>query len=144
MRHDAPDTAEMRPTAAAAPVTDRRPTGLRRLFAAFGNSMTGLGDVWRREEAFRIEAVLLVVSVPAAFWIAEDPIRRAVLVCAVAFVMVVEVINSAIEATIDRIGPERHEKSRMAKDLGSFAVLLAVLMASILWGAAAVDRFWPG
>jgi diacylglycerol kinase (ATP) len=66
-----------------------------------------------------------------------------VLVCAVLFVMVVEVVNSAIEATIDRIGPERHDKSRMAKDLGSLAVLLSALIAAILWGAATVDRLWP-
>jgi len=130
------------PTAGAPPLKPGL-TGLRRLHAAYLNSMAGLRDIWRSEEAFRIEVALLVLSVPAAFWISDDPFRRAVLVCAVLFVMVVEVVNSAIEATIDRIGPERHDKSRMAKDLGSLAVLLSALIAAILWGAATVDRLWP-
>jgi diacylglycerol kinase (ATP) len=106
--------------------------------------MAGLADVWRTAEAFRIETVVLVASVPAAFWIADGALARAGLIGAVLFVMIVEVLNSAIEAAIDRIGPERHEKSRMAKDLGSLAVLLASVLAGLLWIAAAAARFWPG
>jgi diacylglycerol kinase (ATP) len=124
---------------AAAPMS-----GLRRLAAAWRNSMAGLRDVWRTAEAFRLEAAVLVISVPAAFWIAEGALARAALIGAVLFVMIVEVLNSAIEAAIDRIGPERHEMSRMAKDLGSLAVLLAAILAGLLWTAAAAARFWPG
>jgi diacylglycerol kinase (ATP) len=119
-------------------------SGRHRLSAAWGNSMAGLADVWRTAEAFRMEAAVFVISIPAAFWIAESALARAALIGAVLFVMIVEVLNSAIEAAIDRIGPERHEKSRMAKDLGSLAVLLAAVLAGILWIAAAVARFWPG
>ena len=118
--------------------------GRHRLRAAWGNSMAGLTDVWRTAEAFRIEAAVLVASIPAAFWIADGALARAGLVGAVFFVMIVEVINSAIEAAIDRIGPERHEKSRMAKDLGSLAVLMAAILAALLWIAAVAARFWPG
>ena len=118
--------------------------GLRRLAAAWRNSMAGLRDVWRTAEAFRLEVAVLVISVPAAFWITEGALARAALIGAVLFVMIVEVLNSAIEAAIDRIGPERHEMSRMAKDLGSLAVLLAAILAGLLWIAAAAARFWPG
>ena len=105
--------------------------------------MAGLADVWRTAEAFRIEAAVLVVSIPAAFWIADGALARAGLIGTVLFVMIVEVVNSAIEAAIDRIGPERHEKSRMAKDLGSLAVLLASALAGLIWDAAAPARFSP-
>lgn len=115
-------------------------TGLRRLHAAFMNSMAGLRDIWRSEEAFRIEIGLLVLAVPAAFWLTADAFERAVLIVAVLGVILVEVLNSAIEATVDRIGPERHEKSRIAKDLGSLAVLIAAVIAAILWGAVAFER----
>ena len=138
MSHQPEAASDIAPTAA------RPLTGLRRLVAAWRNSMAGLQDVWRTAEAFRLEAALLVISVPASFWITEGALARAALVGAVLFVMIVEVLNSAIEAAIDRIGPERHEMSRMAKDLGSLAVLLAAILAGLLWIAAAAARFWPG
>jgi diacylglycerol kinase (ATP) len=136
---DRPEAATDMPPAVARPLT-----GLRRLAAAWKNSMAGLQDIWRTAEAFRLETAALVVSVPAAFWIADGALARAALIGAVLFVMIVEVLNSAIEAAIDRIGPERHEMSRMAKDLGSLAVLLAASLAGLLWIAAAAARFWPG
>jgi diacylglycerol kinase (ATP) len=140
---DRPDilTDKMAP---AEPFVPAPMSGLRRLAAAWRNSMAGLSDVWSTAEAFRLEAAILAISVPAAFWIADGALARAALIGAVLFVMIVEVLNSAIEAAIDRIGPERHEKSRMAKDLGSLAVLLAAILAGILWIAAAAARFWPG
>jgi diacylglycerol kinase (ATP) len=114
--------------------------GFRRLYAALLNSLAGARDIWRTEEAFRIEAVLLVLAVPAAIWITPDLFERALLIGAVLGIMLAEVINSAIEATVDRIGAERHEKSRIAKDLGSLAVLIAAVIAAILWGAALFQR----
>jgi diacylglycerol kinase (ATP) len=136
---DRPEAASDTAPRAAPPLS-----GLRRLGAAWKNSMAGLNDVWRTAEAFRLETAVLVISIPAAFWIAEGAFTRAALIGAVLFVMIVEVLNSAIEAAIDRIGPERHEMSRMAKDLGSLAVLLAAILAGLLWIAAAAARFWPG
>ncbi|MGJ5621170.1 diacylglycerol kinase [Sulfitobacter sp. MF3-043] len=112
-----------------------------RMIAAYRNSMVGLRDIWRGEEAFRIEAVLCALSVPVALWIGEDFFQAAILIGAGLLLIIVEVINSAIEATIDRIGPERHELSRMAKDLGSLAVLLATVLLGILWLAALIDKF---
>ena len=111
-------------------------TGLPRLTAAFQNSVAGFRDAWRREEAFRIEFGLFLLSIPAALWIGDTAIHSAALITSVLLLVIVEVLNSAIEATIDRIGPERHELSRIAKDLGSLAVLLAALLPATLWGAA--------
>lgn len=115
--------------------------GFRRVAAAWRNSRAGFGDIWRGEEAFRLEVVLCAVSVPVAVWIGDDWFEAAVLIAAGVLVLIVEVLNSAIEATIDRIGAERHDLSRMAKDLGSLAVLLSCVILGVLWLAAIIDHF---
>ena len=114
-------------------------TGLPRLVAAFRNSRAGFRDVWRSDEAIRMECVALGVSVPLALWIADSGFQAAVLIAVVLFVLLVEVLNCAIESVVDRIGPERHELSRIAKDLGSLAVLLAMVLAGIVWAGAIWD-----
>lgn len=115
--------------------------GTARLVAAFRNSVAGFGDVWRGEEAFRLEVILFVLSIPAAFWLGSSIFSVALLIVSVLLVLIVEVLNSAIEAVVDRIGPERHELSRIAKDLGSFAVLLAMLVPGIVWLGALFAKF---
>jgi diacylglycerol kinase (ATP) len=114
--------------------------GTARLIAAWYNSRNGLRDIWRGEEAFRMEAVLWLVSIPLAFWIADGAFRAALLISAGLFVLIIEVLNSAIEAVVDRIGPERHDLSRMAKDLGSLAVLMSCALLGLLWLAAIIER----
>ena len=110
--------------------------GRARITAAWRNSRAGLRDIWTNEEAFRIEAVMWIVSVPLAVVVGQTLFQAALLIAAGLFLLLIEVLNSAIEAVVDRIGPERHELSRMAKDLGSLAVLIATLMLALLWGAA--------
>ncbi|MEO3413617.1 diacylglycerol kinase [Roseovarius sp. CAU 1744] len=95
--------------------------------------MRGFADVWRGEEAFRLEFIAFCISIPAAFWLGSSIFSVALLIVSVLLVLIVEVLNSAIEAVVDRIGEERHEMSRMAKDLGSLAVLLATLVPAIVW-----------
>ncbi len=114
--------------------------GIARLTAAMKNSSAGLRDIWRGEEAFRHEVALLPVAMPLALWLGEDLFQTAILIAVILLLLIVEILNSAIEAAIDRIGAERHELSRMAKDLGSLAVLVAVLLAGLVWGAALLDR----
>ena len=114
--------------------------GLTRLRAALRNSLAGLRDIWRGEEAFRIEAVIFALSIPAAIWLGESALSVAALIVSVLMLLIVEILNSAIEAVVDRIGPERHELSRIAKDLGSLAVLLAALAAGLIWLAVLWDR----
>ena len=114
--------------------------GVPRLIAAWRNSVQGFKDIWRNEEAFRLECIALVLSVPLALWIGSSLFQSAVLIGVVLVAIIVEVLNSAVEAAIDRIGPERHELSRIAKDLGSLAVLLAFGLVVLIWAAALAER----
>ena len=82
-----------------------------------------------------------MLSIPAAFWVGDDAFTIALLIASVLMLVIVEVLNSAIEAVVDRIGPERHDLSRMAKDLGSLAVLLATIIPGLLWLAALYQKF---
>ncbi len=116
-------------------MTDRnKPTGLTRLFKAFGNSMKGFVGVYQHEAAFRQELLLAVVLVPLGLYLGQTGLERAVMVGSVLLVLLVEILNSSIEAVVDRIGLERHELSGLAKDLGSAAVFLSLVMVAITWG----------
>lgn len=114
---------------------------LRRLGRASLYSLAGLRAAWEGEAAFRTECVLLVIALPLAYWLAEGPWQFTALVGSMLLVMIVEIVNSAIEAAVDRIGPERHPLSGRAKDLGSAAVLLAALLSLMVWISAATERF---
>ena len=109
-------------------------TGLRRIIRATLNSVAGLRAAWRNEAAFRQECVLAVILTPAAFWVGDSAVELVLLIGSVMFVLIVELLNSAIEATVDRVGTERHELSGRAKDLASAAVLLSLLLAAVTWG----------
>lgn len=117
-----------------------RSRGLKRLIHAFRHSSDGLADAWRREEAFRLETFLLIISIPLAFWLGTTISQSLLLIFSVLFLMIVEIFNSAIEAVVDRIGPEHHELSRVAKDLGSAGVFLSALFPVAIWGAIALGR----
>ncbi|TKI04402.1 diacylglycerol kinase [Martelella alba] len=108
-------------------------SGLRRIYQAMGYSLKGIGAAWRHEAAFRQEAVAAVAAVILAYSLEPDFVRRVLLIGSVWLVVVVELINSAIEAVVDRIGPERHPLSGRAKDLGSAAVMLTILLAVWVW-----------
>ena len=111
-------------------------TGHKRLLAAWQNSMAGLKSIWHSEEAFRQECYVLAACIPFAFWITDNLFISAALIASVLLVLLTEILNTAIEAAIDRIGPERHDLSRLAKDLGSLAVLVSCFIAGLLWTAA--------
>lgn len=104
----------------------------KRLWLAAGHSLDGLRWAWQ-ESAFRLDLLLVLAAVPLGLWLGEDGTQRALLVFSVLLVPLVEVINTAVEAAIDRIGSERHELSGRAKDLGSAAVLVALLNAAVVW-----------
>ena len=109
--------------------------GLGRIWRAIGYSMDGLASTWRSEAAFRQEALAALVLIPIACLLPVPLLQQALLVASVLMVMVVELLNSSIESAIDRISLERHELSKRAKDTGSAAVLLTVLIALVVWGA---------
>ncbi len=103
------------------------------LIRAFKNSLDGLAEAMKTERAFQQEVALLVVGVIAAFLLTEIAIERAVLIGSLGVVLVVELLNSAIEAVIDRIGIEQHPLSKRAKDLGSAAVLVSLITTAAVW-----------
>ena len=107
--------------------------GWRRLMLAFGNSMRGLKACYELEEAFRLELVVLIPLVPLGLWLGESPVERAMLVGSLLIVPIVELLNSAIEANVDRVGLERHELSKRAKDIASAAVFASTVFALVIW-----------
>jgi diacylglycerol kinase (ATP) len=111
--------------------------GLDRLIHATGYSMEGLKSAYRNESAFRQETWLAVIALPLAFWVGQNWIEVALLAGSIVVLMVVELLNSAIEAAVDRIGYDIHELAKRAKDMGSAAVLLASLLTAGLWATAA-------
>ncbi len=108
-------------------------TGLRRVWNAFHYSRAGLHAAYRHEDAFRQEVLLALVLVPLAIWLGEGAVERALLIGCVLLVLIVELINSAIEATVDRISLDRHPLAKRAKDIGSAAVMIALLNAVLVW-----------
>ncbi|MCG2593290.1 diacylglycerol kinase [Ramlibacter sp. XY19] len=115
-------------------------SGLSRVWHAAGYSLAGLRAGWD-ETAFRQEALAAIVLVPAAFWLGRSWVEVALLAGSVLMLMAIELLNTAVEAAIDRIGLERHPLSKRAKDMGSAAVLLALLVCGGIWIAALVQRF---
>ena len=113
-------------------------TGLSRLIAAAGYSMRGLKAAWQHEEAFRLEATLALLFVPLSFVIADQLTHQLVLLSCCFLVIVIELINSAIEAVVDRISSEIHPLSGQAKDIGSAAVFVTMILFLVVWGLS----FW--
>ena len=114
--------------------------GLSRMAHAFGYSMAGLRAGWG-ETAFRQEAMAAMAMVPLAFWLGNGWVEVALLAGSAVLVMIVELLNTGIESAIDRFGPEWHELSKRAKDMGSAAVLLSLIACSGIWIAALWARF---
>ncbi len=122
------------------PHPHKQRTGLNRLWHATGYSLAGLRAGWR-EKAFRQEAVLAVLLLPLSCWLGRGWVETALLAATVVLVLITELLNSGLEAAIDRIGPELHDLSKRAKDLGSAAVLLSLLLCGAVWAAALYQRF---
>ncbi len=125
-------------SAAVNPQKNRR--GLNRVWHAAGYSLAGLRAGWN-ETAFRQETLVSLLLVPAAFWLGRSWIETVLLAATVILVLIVELLNTGIEAAIDRIGPEWHDLSRRAKDMGSAAVLLSLLLCAGTWMLALFHRF---
>jgi diacylglycerol kinase (ATP) len=114
--------------------------GLHRIWHATGFSMAGLRAGWG-ETAFRQEAMAAMVMLPASLWVGRNWVEVTLLCACVVLVLVVELLNTAVEAAIDRIGPEWHDLSKRAKDIGSAAVFLSLLLCAGTWCAALYQRF---
>lgn len=109
-------------------------TGLRRLINAFGYSLQGFAAAFKHEDAFRQEVFLSLVLIPLAFYLGERGVERALMIASVLLVLIVELLNSAIEAAVDHTSTERHPLAKQAKDIGSAAVFIALAIVAAVWG----------
>ncbi len=113
--------------------TDSDNRGIRRLIKAAGFSFNGLAAAFRHETAFRQEVALSLLLIPLALWLGENGVEQALLIMSWLLVLMFELVNSGIEAVVDRVGTEHHELSGRAKDVGSAAVLVALVNAAVVW-----------
>ncbi len=117
-------------------------SGIKRVFSAFFYSIDGLRTAWRYEHAFRQDLMIVVPGVILALLIPVTVLERVVLIAALLLVLIVELLNSAVEAVVDRVSLERNPLSKNAKDLGSAAVMLSMLIAAVAWGLIALPLLW--
>jgi diacylglycerol kinase (ATP) len=118
-------------------------TGLARVLFAARHSSAGLSAAWRHESAFRQELLLATLMLPAALWLGSGWVERSLLAGSVLLVLIVELLNSGLEAAIDRISLDLHDLSKRAKDYGSAAVLLALILCGGIWAGALWSRLQP-
>jgi len=118
----------------------RRPA---RILLAAKWSMQGLRAAWLHESSFRLEVYLFVILAPLGWWLGENGVERALMIGSVLLVLSIELLNSAVEAVIERYGPEHHELAGRAKDMGSAAVFVLLLNVAVVWGAILLPR-WMG
>jgi diacylglycerol kinase (ATP) len=117
-------------------------SGLKRIFSALLYSVDGLKSAWRHEHAFRQELMLFVAGLLVALALPVSAFQKLALIAPLMLMLIVELINSAIEAVVDRISLERHPLSKNAKDFGSAAVLLCGVLAAMTWAVVLFQRFW--
>jgi diacylglycerol kinase (ATP) len=108
-------------------------TGFKRLFNAFHYSCAGVKEAYRNEDAFRQEVLLAIILLPLAFWLDSTAVGRALMIGSVLLLLIVELLNSAIEATVDRISLDDHRLAKRAKDIGSAAVLITIVNLVMVW-----------
>jgi diacylglycerol kinase (ATP) len=118
-----------------------KPVGFTRILRAFAYSAQGLAQAWREEAAFRQETALAMLVIPLGLYLGRTGVERALLVSPMLLMLIVEILNSALEAVVDRSGMEHHRLAGMAKDMGSAAVLLSLLLLSTVWFLVLFDHF---
>jgi len=118
-------------------------TGIRRIVNATFFSLAGLRTAWQNEAAFRQECLLCVVLIPLAFWLGQNAVEISLLIGSCLLVLIVELLNTAVEFVVDRVGTDHHRLSGQAKDLGSAAVFVSLILTASVWGLIAWARFAP-
>ncbi|MBF0454635.1 MAG: diacylglycerol kinase [Magnetococcales bacterium] len=122
-------------------MNEKKLTGISHFIKAFQWSLAGFKAAWQYETAFRQEIIGMLFLIPLGFWLGEGALERGVLVGSLLLVLLVELLNSSLEAVVDRVGLERHPLSGRAKDLGSAAVFVALTMAAVIWGLFLIEKF---
>ena len=113
--------------------------GLVRLWNALGYSRDGLAAAWKNEAAFREEVLLAAIAIPLAIFLGKTGVDRSILIGSIILILIVEILNSGLEAVVDKASPEKHELAKRAKDMGSAAVLFSLINAAIIWACI----LWP-
>jgi len=108
-------------------------TGIKRLANAFTYSVAGTLAAFKHEDAFRQEVILSIVLIPLAIYLGQTPIEQALMIASILLIIIVELLNSSVEATVDRISVKRHKLSKRAKDIGSAAVFFSLVNAAVIW-----------
>ncbi|MBW2443359.1 MAG: diacylglycerol kinase [Deltaproteobacteria bacterium] len=108
---------------------------------AFRYTFAGFKSAWQNELAFRGEVAVVTVMLPLGIWLGQSAAERALLIVSLLLILITELVNSALEAVVDRIGPQRHELSKRAKDLGSAAAFVSMVAAALVWIIIAYGRF---
>ncbi len=121
---------------------ETKDTIIRHILNAFVYSFAGLKAAWKNEMAFRLEAVVMAIMLPVGIWLGKSAVEWALLTASCMLILIIELLNSALEAVVDRIGPQRHELAKRAKDMGSAAAFISMITAVIVWGLIAYGRFW--
>ena len=116
-------------------------TGLRRIISAAKYSAKGIKFAWKHEAAFRQEIFLGIFMIPAGFWLGGNAVEQSLLVGTCLIVLIIEILNTGIEAVVDRVGDEYHKLAGSAKDLGSAAVLLTLILTLVIWGLILSERY---
>ena len=119
---------------------EAKDTILAHITKAINWSMAGLKAAWKNEQAFRWEAGIVLLMMPVGLWLGRSAVERALLIACSMLILITELLNSAVEAVVDRIGPERHELSKRAKDLGSAAAFISMITAAVVWVLIAYER----
>ena len=117
-------------------------SGVARIIAATGNSIRGVRDAWRHESAFRQDSVISALLLLLSFWLAQTIVEWLILIMPLFLLLIVEILNSAIENVVDRIGEERHILSGRAKDMASSAVMFCLILIAVVWLSIAWSRFY--
>ena len=123
-------------------MTEKKDTLPRHIIKAFEYTFAGLRAAWKNELAFRTEAIVIAIMLPVGIWLGRSAVEWALLIASCLLILITELLNSALEAVVDRIGPQRHELSKRAKDMGSAAAFLAMVNAAVVWGIIAFDRLF--
>jgi len=116
-------------------------TGLRRIVNATFFSWAGLRTAWQSEAAFRQESLLAAVLIPAGIWLGQNAVERALLIGSCLLVLITELLNTAVEYVVDRVGTDHHRLSGHAKDVGSAAVFISLVLTVVVWGLIGWERF---
>jgi len=114
---------------------------IRHIMNAFVYSFVGLKAAWKNELAFRTEVIIILILTPVGIWLGRSTVEWALLIASCLLILITELLNSALEAVVDRIGPQRHELSKRAKDMGSAAAFISMVAAAVVWGIIAIGRF---